>query len=167
MSLVHHVCNKANGLESLFLISKSSCAFANFRDEPTCVAAQHKIHDSIFQSVRLASRLRDNDVRGNSGVTAPTAPAVMSGSQTSYLSTQTSAPESRRGITARSQSAEANYVTERDGSPQQDRFFILKSLTVEDIELSVKTGTWATQSHNEKPLNDAFKVRLRFQGSRL
>ncbi|EGY18464.1 uncharacterized protein VDAG_08798 [Verticillium dahliae VdLs.17] len=41
---------------------------------------------------------------------------------------------------------------------QKDKFFILKSLTVEDLDLSVRTGIWATQSHNEDTLNNAFKA---------
>jgi hypothetical protein len=43
-------------------------------------------------------------------------------------------------------------------SRQKDRFFVLKSLTVEDLELSVRTNIWATQSHNEEILNSAYKV---------
>lgn len=39
-----------------------------------------------------------------------------------------------------------------------DKFFILKSLTIEDLNASVRTGKWATQSHNEKKLNEAFQV---------
>ncbi|XDG06994.1 hypothetical protein ABKA04_006609 [Annulohypoxylon sp. FPYF3050] len=51
MSLVQHVCKEAPGLESLFLISKSNCAFANFKDEQSCIGAQQKLHDSKFQSM--------------------------------------------------------------------------------------------------------------------
>ena len=76
MSLVHHVCKEADGLESLFLISKSNCAFANFRDEQSCSAAQRKLHDSKFMTVRLVSRLRKSTVEGPAGVTAPTGPAA-------------------------------------------------------------------------------------------
>jgi hypothetical protein len=39
-----------------------------------------------------------------------------------------------------------------------DKFFILKSLTTEDLDLSVQTGVWATQSHNEDALNSAFQA---------
>jgi hypothetical protein len=42
--------------------------------------------------------------------------------------------------------------------PQKDKFFILKSLTVENLELSVRTGIWATQPHNEDILNNALEV---------
>lgn len=48
-----------------------------------------------------------------------------------------------------------------DGSAK-DKFFIVKSLTVEDLELSVRNGIWATQSHNEEALNKAYKVRKKF-----
>jgi hypothetical protein len=54
-----------------------------------------------------------------------------------------------------------------DASPQKDKFFILKSLTVEDLELSVNTGIWATQSHNEDALNNAFKVCHRIHSAEL
>lgn len=43
-------------------------------------------------------------------------------------------------------------------SEVKDKFFIVKSLTVEDLELSVKNGVWATQSHNEEVLNKAYQV---------
>jgi hypothetical protein len=37
-------------------------------------------------------------------------------------------------------------------------FFILKSLTLQDLEESVRNGIWTTQSHNEAKLNKAFNV---------
>jgi hypothetical protein len=165
MSLVHHVCKEAEGLESLFLISKSNCAFANFRDEQTSVAAQRKLHDSKFLTVRLVSRLRKNTVEGPAGVTAPTGPAA----STPQAETATEPSGIVEGGEGDKDAAAANSIqTPADpakaaapvdgGAPQKDRFFILKSLTVEDIELSVRTSIWATQSHNEQTLNHAFKV---------
>jgi hypothetical protein len=38
------------------------------------------------------------------------------------------------------------------------KYFIVKSLTLQDLELSVRNGIWATQSHNEDVLNKAFRV---------
>jgi hypothetical protein len=162
MNLVHHVCKEAAGLESLFLISKSNCAFANFKDEQSCVAAQQKLHDSKFQSVRLVSRLRKNTVEGASGVTAPTGPAASAIQQPSArveaskeATTETPpTPIASHGAAVE----EARPVVGGEATPQKDKFFILKSLTVEDLELSVQTGIWATQSHNEESLNKAFKV---------
>ncbi|KAI6785999.1 uncharacterized protein J7T54_006338 [Emericellopsis cladophorae] len=161
MSLVHHVCKEAPGLESLFLISKSNCAFANFKDDATCAAAQQKLHDSKFQSVRLVSRLRKSTVEGATGATAPTGPAGLSTASTSTVPTNedkstvvTETSEDPTGEEA--QTARLRQVVVDGG--QQDKFFILKSLTVEDLERSVKTGMWATQSHNEDTLNNAFKT---------
>jgi hypothetical protein len=38
------------------------------------------------------------------------------------------------------------------------RYFILKSLTADDLDISVERGVWATQPHNEASLNRAFKT---------
>ncbi|KAI1113595.1 hypothetical protein F5Y14DRAFT_441706 [Nemania sp. NC0429] len=160
MSLVHHVCREAPGLESLFLIAKSNCAFANFKDETSCLAAQQKLHDSKFQSVRLVSRLRKKTVEGTSGQTAPTGPAATLPSPQTGSSERTSS--NPPGQPAESLATKEDGVgiksTQVDGVQQKDKFFILKSLTVEDLELSVQNGVWATQSHNEETLNEAFRA---------
>lgn len=41
-----------------------------------------------------------------------------------------------------------------------DKYFVMKSLTVEDMELSARNNIWATQAHNEEALNQAFEVGL-------
>jgi len=163
MSLVHHVCKETTGLESLFLISKSNCAFANFKDETSCNTAQQKLHESKFQSVRLVSRLRKSTVEGVSGQTAPIGPASASpsvhattsdrGSSSPFKPADQSSSTKEDGIQAKATSVE--------GGQQKDKFFILKSLTVEDLELSIQNGVWATQAHNEEALNKAFKVSKR------
>ncbi|KAJ4008236.1 hypothetical protein NW752_010116 [Fusarium irregulare] len=158
MNLVHHVCKETSGLESLFLISKSNCAFANFKDEETCSAAQQKLHDSKFQSVRLVSRLRKSTVESAAGVTAPTGPSVATAApKVDPVPDKSQADSELLDPGAEPTGAHKSGVA-GDASPQKDKFFILKSLTVEDLELSVNTGIWATQSHNEDALNNAFKV---------
>lgn len=181
MSLVYHVCKEAPGLESLFLISKSNCAFANYKDEPACVTAQQKIHDSKFQSVRLVSRLRKNTVEGASGITAPTGPSASTPqslapqdkaggglSSGPPVAAVTPGPDpssevsgAAPGPLASAEPTGPAMVTGNAPQPQKDKYFILKSLTVEDLEQSTKTGIWATQSHNEKALNNAFQVAER------
>ena len=163
MSLVQHVCKEASGLESLFLISKSNCAFANFSDEQSCVKAQQKLHDSKFQSVRLVSRLRKSTVEGTAGQTAPTGPAATSPPAGPQVPSG-EAPRSPVGEIEEHTSTptgghpEATEVPAVNGTTQKDKFFVLKSLTVEDLELSMRNGVWATQSHNEEALNRAFQV---------
>jgi len=46
-----------------------------------------------------------------------------------------------------------------------ERFFIVKSLTLQDLEQSVRNGIWATQSHNEEALNTAYEVGATFSPS--
>jgi hypothetical protein len=174
MSLVHHTCKETEGLESLFLISKSNCAFANYKDERSCTAAQQKLHDSRFMSVRLVSRLRKSTVEGPAGVTAPTGPAASAPQAGVAQETSTSGGDgggdgdeakeldgSTAAHTPATSTPEVAAVAPLavDGGPlHKDRFFVLKSLTVEDLDLSVQTNIWATQSHNEEALNSAFKV---------
>ncbi|KAK4155363.1 zinc finger CCCH domain-containing protein 45 [Chaetomidium leptoderma] len=172
MSLVHHVCRETEGLESLFLISKSNCAFANFKDEQSCSAAQRKLHDSKFMTVRLVSRLRKSTVEGPAGVTAPTGPAASApqagAAQEASVSGGDGGETKENGVAAVTCTTPATAALEVkaaalaplvDGpSLQRDRFFVLKSLTVEDLDLSVRTSIWATQSHNEETLNSAFKT---------
>ncbi|KAI2635366.1 hypothetical protein GGS21DRAFT_77888 [Xylaria nigripes] len=159
MSLVHHVCREATGLESLFLISKSNCAFANFKDETSCTTAQQKLHDSNFQSVRLVSRLRKSTVEGTSGQTAPTGPAAISPNVQSLASDAAPVNASNKTTdpsSTQDSGLQVNNTPAANGTQQKDKYFILKSLTVEDLELSTQNGVWATQSHNESALNEAF-----------
>jgi len=161
MSLVHHVCKEASGLDSLFLISKSNCAFANFKDEASCQSAQQKLHDSKFQSVRLVSRLRKSTVEGATGVTAPTGPSASNpqtpGQIEETVETKVDIADSILPVIVTT-TEELKPSPPVDGNLHKDKFFILKSLTVEDLELSVRTGIWATQSHNEETLNSAYSV---------
>lgn len=163
MNLVNHVCKETPGLDSLFLISKSNCAFANFKDEQTCNAAQQKLHDSRFQTVRLVSRLRKSTVE-RSGVLTPVGDGNASASSSAPGSDgpvgDGDVEDARGGSTPASSSAKSNAHSGSDGVPGKERYFVLKSLTIEDLETSVRNGIWATQSHNEELLNAAFKVGL-------
>ncbi|KAJ4217027.1 hypothetical protein NW757_014653, partial [Fusarium falciforme] len=157
MSLVHHICKETLGLESLFLISKSNCAFANFKDEETSTAAQQKLHGSKFRSVRIVSRLRKSTVEGAAGVTAPTGPSVATtATKTDQASNVTAPPNCSLNLAAEPMAA-PKVGPPGVTTPQKDKFFILKSLTVENLELSVRTGIWATQPHNEDILNNALE----------
>lgn len=154
MNLVLHVCKETSGLESLFLISKTNCAFANFKDEATCAAAQAKIHDSRFQMVRLVSRLRRSSVGATPVVAVPTGPAALSPPSNPAVARPPS-PES--DVKSKEWDAAEHFQEDQDAIPK-DKFFVVKSLTVEDLEMSVRNGIWATQSQNEGTLNKAYKV---------
>lgn len=163
MSLVRHVYKEASGLQSLFLIWRSNCAFANFKDEATCASAQAKIHDSRFRTFRLVSRLRRGCV-GTKTTGMATGPAAFippsdsliarSPSPETLVASQTLSPSTFEAEGRRKESpTEPNRL--------KNKFFIVKSLTVEDLEVSVRNSIWATQSHNEDSFNKAYQVRCR------
>jgi hypothetical protein len=158
MTLVQHVCKETVGLESLFLISKSNCAFANFKDETSCAAAQAKVHDSRFQTVRLVSRLRRSSVGSVTGTSISTGPAALS-PPSEPSATETPSPSSESRPQEAVDASDATVKSEELRLPK-DKYFVVKSLTVEDLELSVRNGIWATQSHNEDTLNKAYEVSL-------
>lgn len=178
MDLVDHVCKETEGLDSLFLISKSNCAFANFQDETSCLAALRKLHDSRFLTVRLVCRLRKSTVEGPAGAVAPTGPAssapqAVGGPQPTTVhdsSGNTDGDEESDAVAAPPSTVapetEAAALSTNGRTTQTERFFVLKSLTVEDLELSVRTKLWATQAHNEEALNSAFQVSDRCLGCR-
>lgn len=91
---------------------------------------------------------------------APTGPSEST--PTSPVPDETAANESSSGDNELPSPVVQRRLSKSKGSDNRlghrDRFFILKSLTLEDLELSVRTGVWATQSHNEESLNEAFKV---------
>ncbi|USW57754.1 Putative YTH domain containing protein [Septoria linicola] len=161
----HFSRDATNDIESVFLIAKSNCAFVNYRTEAACIGAMNRFHDSRFHGVRLVCRLRR-------GTTATSPAAIEEQSDTLAPPAKSNPPSSTTDETsdsptiARSQSGQSSISPEiADGisePPQSDekvpeKYYIVKSLTAQDLEASVRNGIWATQSHNEKILNRAFE----------
>lgn len=166
MDLKDHFSREATkDIESLFLISKSNCAFVNYKTEASCTAAMHRFHDSRFHGVRLVCRLRRSAAPA-SGV--PTGPSAMSiPRQPSQSSEQSVSPQPHPSMVSEGDNTpetEENFIADgvdaREDSTSKvpEKFFIVKSLTLQDLELSVRNGIWATQSHNEDVLNRAYEV---------
>ena len=91
---------------------------------------------------------------------APTGPAALMPS-VAYSQTAFEAITQNREISSKA-SEEAAAESARLGDPNvkvKDKYFVMKSLTVEDMELSIRNSIWATQSHNEDALNKAYNVR--------
>lgn len=158
MDLKDHFAREATeDIESVFLISKSNCAFVNYKTEESCVAAMTRFHDSRFRGARLVCRLRRGS---NSGVspasattTQPEQKAIQDGS------TDGDIPVASHDQQEPSTVASAIVSTLPMEKIAKEKFFIIKSLTLEDLERSVNSGIWATQGHNEQNLNLAFRVR--------
>ncbi|KAG8623165.1 hypothetical protein KVT40_008141 [Elsinoe batatas] len=170
-----------NDIESVFLISKSNCAFVNYKTADSAQAAVSRFHDSRFNGARLVCRLRHGQApttttpplsgnRNQSDGSAPTVEASLSGPAvpnevpTTQVEPETQTPAPAVEITAEDRPDEGvsklQIVRESVGPQQQrvlERYFIVKSLTLQDLEASVRDGIWATQSHNESALREAFE----------
>lgn len=149
-----------NEIESVFHISKSNCAFINYKTDAACNEAMVRFHDNRFKGARLVCRLRKNSV-------GPPPGAAMSRDRTiSAEGMVEQEVQSERWVKIGMQAIEGVDMNEGDTRAREkhkDRIFILKSLTVEDLDLSVKDSVWATQSHNEEVLNRAFEVCTRIR----
>lgn len=155
----HFSRDATKDIESVFLISKSNCAFVNYRTEAACAAAMNRFHDSRFHGVRLVCRLRRNSTTPVPGV--PTGPAALSPPPSIEAQKHTASdvhPEGSARVEEKATTIEQSGESDRPAKASE-KFFIVKSLTVEDLELSVRNGIWATQAHNEAALNKAFEVR--------
>ncbi|KAK2802931.1 hypothetical protein FQN50_007176 [Emmonsiellopsis sp. PD_5] len=128
-------------IESVFLISNSNCAFVNYKTETACVSALARFHDSRFQGVRLVCRLRRTGSGDGHKTLSP-----LSGGNTGEADADTDSDNNK------------DQGHERSATTVPERFFIVKSLTIEDIERSRVSGVWATQKHNEATLNHAYEV---------
>ncbi|KAJ4408062.1 hypothetical protein N0V91_003410 [Didymella pomorum] len=160
VSLKDHFSREATkDIESLFLISKSNCAFVNYRTEASCTAAMHRFHDSRFSGVRLVCRLRRSSAPA-SGV--PTGPSAMLGTHQCAASPPTSPKQDGEAVDGLQDGVSDSPADQVDGethtsSTAANKYFIVKSLTLQDLELSIRNGIWATQSHNEEVLNKAYQ----------
>lgn len=135
-------------IESVFLISKSNCAFVNYRSEETCSKALQRFHDARFEGARLVCRLR----KGSTGPAGPnSADSGINPSKPVENLDQEELVDGYAEITT-------SDTTKVPTSKVSDRYFIVKSLTLEDLEESVRTKIWATQTHNEDALNKAYKA---------
>lgn len=142
----HFSRSATKDIESVFLISKSNCAFINYKSDTACNDAMTRFHDSKFKGVRLVCRLRRHS-------SASPAPATQL-----HGDAQENTETNETHTNAKTPDIEGKQEKYRE--QLKNRIFILKSLTVEDLDLSVKNGVWATQTHNEEVLNHAFEVAI-------
>ncbi|KAK9463870.1 YT521-B-like domain-containing protein [Lipomyces oligophaga] len=141
-------------IESVFLISKSSCAFVNYTSDHAVRDALEKFKRTggIFNGTKLVARLQRGSLAERSAAISPGTSELHE--DLSELVTTSVEEGQAEGNEANSNSSlgVSGIRPHRSAS-----YFIVKSLTVQDLELSVKTGVWTTQTHNEPVLNEAYK----------
>lgn len=153
----HFSRDATDDIESVFLISKSNCAFVNYKTEASCAAAMARFHESRFQNVRLVCRLRRQSPSPAAVAGVPTGPAALTSTQPALAKTPVAggSTSSQTEVTGQTANVNSDGV---EASTARDKYFIVKSLTMEDLEMSVRNNIWATQSHNEEALNKAYEV---------
>ena len=133
---------------SVFLM-KSNSAFVNYRSREATLAAVRRFDGTSLQGSTTPLKCKMNDKSNERGSTVAAGPMAQA--------TAVEAIIQNREMSARaSATAQANEGAQR----VPYKYFIMKSLTKEDLETSVRDGVWATQPHNEDGLNKAFHVRI-------
>ncbi|KAJ6258017.1 hypothetical protein Dda_6929 [Drechslerella dactyloides] len=145
----------ADQIESVFLILKSNCAFVNYKTEVACNEAMSKFHDSCFQGVRLVCRLPRTSSTRDASETECTIESLAQSAPTQESSESLVVNLESKAVSETESQAKLqdSVYLSRQG---KERYFIFKSLTLEDLDVSVSTGIWATQTHNEPALNEAY-----------
>ncbi|KAI9450446.1 YT521-B-like domain-containing protein [Lactarius psammicola] len=181
------------GVLTVFLISRSSCAFVNFESEAQLEAATVRFNGQPIRPddqrcPRLVCRVRrrEDDLmagvgaqRGNAmhikwvkeqkakvqreqaDTVCPPKDIVRSSSPLSVSSddgqgTKEGHVSTHSNLSRSPSIASTNSDILTRYFPQ--RYFILKSLTQHDLDLSVQKKVWATQRHNEEILDQAFRT---------
>lgn len=117
------------------------------------MAAMARFHDSRFQGVRLVCRLR----RTNTNVSTGSAAQQIAMPNARAPSVQPDVAKTQPETVADASSG--GPISALQDSKVKEKYFIVKSLTIDDLDLSVRNSVWATQAHNEDILNMAYKVR--------
>ncbi|KAI0286404.1 YT521-B-like domain-containing protein [Russula brevipes] len=174
------------GVSSVFLISRSNCAFVNFESEAQLEAATARFHGQAIRPddlrcPRLVCRIRKKTDDLKAGVGAQRGNAMhvkwvkeqrarvrleLTGSSEAMGGSASPLPTSdddgqRRPMSSCSTSSCSSRASTDSGVLSRyfpQRYFILKSLTQYDLELSVQKNVWATQHHNEEILDRAYRT---------
>jgi hypothetical protein len=181
------------GVLTVFLISRSNCAFVNFGSEEQLLAATvrfhgHPIRPHDQRCPRLVCRVRRKEDDLMAGVGAqrgsgmhtkwvkeekarieheqtgtvalpkdlvrPSSPLSVPSDDSGWIGEGHVSTHANLSRPASIASTNSDMLTRY--FPQ--RYFILKSLTEYDLDLSVQKNTWATQRHNQDILNQAFRT---------
>lgn len=165
----HFSRDATSEIESVFLMSKSSCAFVNYKTKEACDAAVERCNHSLFGPVRLLCRpRRDPDARppkseqpssthtdSDSGIDVDESNERLE-AVSDVVGSMSINDEDREIDTTDVKSTSSKQQSPIPQEPH-NRFFVLKSLTKEDLQESLQTGVWETQVHNEKLLDNAFR----------
>lgn len=178
----HFARGATDDIMSVFLMTSRNCAFVNYRTEEACTNAISRFNQVPLgmNGARLLCRMKrseseeepvaDRDSRSSSL-------ASQRGSSPNQLTPEGSPQESHSSLAAPSPESQAPPRQESQAPPQeshaappqslpsprkihtphQERYFVLKSCTKQDLDESFESGTWITQPHVQDTLDEAFR----------
>ncbi|GMK53986.1 hypothetical protein CspeluHIS016_0105720 [Cutaneotrichosporon spelunceum] len=164
------------GPSSIFLISRSSCAFVNFSSQADLARAVPFFHGLSLRPwdprcPRMVCRVRhkDDDLRAGVGAQRGVGMHRAWVEQQKQANNKLSPKAQNLELPdhSHSQSSSSNHQSSASLASTNSsflvhhfpkRFFILKSLTITDLEEAVKTRQWKTQRHNQPILDQAFRT---------
>jgi hypothetical protein len=149
-------------------ITKSQCAFIQVESDFDLEQLIKDLNGSQFKGSTLACRIRSNNASIAAGTSPPRhSPRASFGTLSTSTANATGIPSVdfvptvEMSLTALSDSlADESSVSLTQGLTFENRYFIMKSFTVDDFKISMDKGCWATQHKNEPALNRAFGVIL-------
>lgn len=106
-------------------------------------------NETVFKNVRLVCRLRRSSGQSPSG-----SPSSESASNTGVPFQPTSTPNDVPGLDVEG----LPVSTPSHAATNPIHYFIMKSLSRDELAWSVANNVWVTQSHNECALNEAYTV---------
>ncbi|KAF8306713.1 hypothetical protein DL93DRAFT_2048005, partial [Clavulina sp. PMI_390] len=149
------------GIESIFLILQSHCAFVNYTSELHLQRALSHFHGRPFRpgGVKLVCRVRRKAEEMKSGVGGQRGLGLHRKWVEEHVLNPTSnvsfdANDDNGGRSSPSISTTSTLLATYFPA----RYFVLKAMTKSDLQLSVNLSLWATQTHNEFVLDQAFRT---------
>lgn len=186
------------GVISIFLISRTNCAFINYDSEASLDRAIARFngqplrpHDPRCPRLLCRVRRKDDDLKAGVGgqrgqgihikwikeqksketersehshsdLEEPGTPSSYSNTNTTPSMSVSSDDESGKPpLRQKKGSSSGSYASTNSSILSRyfpQRYFILKSLTQHDLDISVTKGVWATQKHNEGILDQAYRT---------
>ena len=164
-------------IDSVFLIDRTRCAFVNYRTQAAAADALLRFNASYFNDLQMVCRLRRGGGEGvlgtkqTAGIEAAQKKVPLSrctSQESSDVDTVTTSPfsplsdakneSSRSSAPSLPSFTPPSSISPAIPSHKTPRFFIMKSLAIENLVQAVRDNHWATQKHNALMLNQAFQV---------
>ncbi|KAF2666195.1 hypothetical protein BT63DRAFT_434097 [Microthyrium microscopicum] len=163
----HFMPGSASEILSVFYMPASRSGFINFRTAEACQSAAAHFNNSILHGTPIKCRPR-RPIQGPISLT--TDEQTLNVRRDSDGSSLEDTPNTSPTVASKGDESGENEdhvggtlpialdVVPGTNPPHKgySRYFILKSLALDDLIASVETGRWATQIQNEDVLNNAF-----------